>query len=110
MPWLTPFFPRARYPAGARSPRAERDHRRIRHGLQWRDAPSAYGPHMTLCNRFVRLSRMGVFDRIFVALAAEAGPLSRLTIDATHLKAHRTAASLRKKGRFPVASVEPRAG
>jgi hypothetical protein len=53
---------------------------------------------------------MGVFDRIFVALAAEAGPPSRLTIDATHLKAHRTAASLRKKGRFPVASVEPRAG
>jgi hypothetical protein len=25
---------------------------------------------MTLCNRFVRLSRMGVFDRIFAALAA----------------------------------------
>jgi transposase len=55
---------------------------------------------MTLCNRFVRLSRMGVFDRIFVALAAEAGPLSRLTIDATHLKAHRTAASLLKQGAF----------
>jgi hypothetical protein len=31
-----------------------------------------------------------VFDRIFAALAAEAGPPSRLMLDATHLKAHRT--------------------
>jgi len=31
-------------------------------------------------------------------------------IDATHLKAHRTAASLLKKGLFPVASGEPKAG
>jgi hypothetical protein len=53
---------------------------------------------------------MGVFDRIFAALAGEAGPLLRLMIDATHLKAHRTAASLLKKGRFPAASVVSRAG
>jgi transposase len=82
----------------------------IRHGLQWRDAPVAYGPHKTLYNRFVRWSRMGVFDRIFAALAAEGGPPSRLMIDATHLKAHRTAASLLKKGLFPAASAAPRAG
>ncbi|RDL52942.1 hypothetical protein BLJAPNOD_04107 [Ensifer sp. M14] len=31
-----------------------------------------------------------------------------LTIDATHLKAHRTAASLLKKGMFPVVSGEPK--
>ncbi len=30
-------------------------------------------------------------------------------IDATHLKAHRTAASLLKKGLFPAVSDEPRA-
>ena len=82
----------------------------IRHGLRWRDAPAAYGPHKTLYNRFVRWSRMGVFDRIFAALAAEGGPPSRLMIDATHLKAHRTAASLLKKGLFPAASGGPRAG
>ncbi len=81
----------------------------IRNGLQWRDAPAAYGPHKTLYNRFVRWSRMGVFDRIFAALAAESGPPERLMIDSTHLKAHRTAASLLKKGLFPAASVEPRA-
>ncbi|GGJ24058.1 transposase [Neoroseomonas lacus] len=82
----------------------------IRHGLQWRDAPVAYGPHKTLYNRFVRWSRLGVFDRIFAALAAESGPPERLMIDSTHLKAHRTAASLLKKGLSPAASAEPRAG
>jgi len=82
----------------------------IRNGLRWRDAPPAYGPHKTLYNRFVRWSRMGVFDRIFAALAAEAGAPDRLIVDATHLKAHRTAASLLKGGRFPAASGAPGAG
>jgi transposase len=108
---LSPYFPRSHG-----IPRV--DDRRvlsgiiyvIRHGLQWRDAPPAYGPHKTLYNRFVRWSRMGVFDRIFAALAAEGGPPSQLMIDATHLKAHRTAASLLKKGLFPAASAAPRAG
>jgi putative transposase len=81
----------------------------IRHGLQWRDAPAAYGPHKNLYNRFVRWSRMGVFDRIFASLAAEDGPPERLMIDSTHLKAHRTAASLLQRGLFPVVSAEPSA-
>ncbi len=82
----------------------------IRNGLRWRDAPEVYGPHKTLYNRFVRWSRMGVFDRIFANLAAEEGPPDRLMIDSTHLKAHRTAASLLKGGMFPAASGAPRAG
>ncbi len=76
----------------------------IRHGLRWCDAPAAYGPYKTLSNRFVRVSRMGVFDRIFAALATEGGLPARLMIASTHLKAHRTAASLLKKGLFPAAS------
>ena len=76
----------------------------IKRGLQWRDAPSIYGPHKTLYNRFVRWSRMGVFDRIFAELAAGEGVPEQLQIDATHLKAHRTAASLLKRGLFPVVS------
>ena len=75
----------------------------IRNGLRWRDAPAAYGPHKTLYNRFIRWSRLGVFDRIFEALAARGGKPDRIMIDATHLKAHRTAASLLKKGMFPAA-------
>ncbi|MBC7491200.1 MAG: IS5 family transposase [Novosphingobium sp.] len=73
----------------------------IRNGLRWRDAPEDYGPHKTIYNRFIRWSRLGVFNRIFAALAAKGGKPDRLMIDATHLKAHRTAASLLKKGLFP---------
>ena len=43
----------------------------IKNGLRWRDAPKEYGPHKTLYNRFIRWSRLGVFDRIFAELAAE---------------------------------------
>jgi transposase len=74
----------------------------LKRGLQWRDAPPEYGPHKTLYNRFKRWSEMGVFDRIFTSLVAESGPPEQLQIDATHLKAHRTASSLLKKGMFPV--------
>ena len=81
----------------------------IKNGLQWKDAPTAYGPHKTLYNRFIRWSRLGVFDRIFSSLAGEGAKAQRIMIDATHLKAHRTAASLLKKGMFPVVSDAPKA-
>ena len=73
----------------------------IRNGLRWRDAPQGYGPHKTIYNRFIRWSRLGVFNKIFAELARKAGKPDRLMIDATHLKAHRTAANLLKKGLFP---------
>lgn len=57
-----------------------------------------------LYNRFIRWSRMGVFDRIFAGLAADGPAPEQIMIDATHLEAHRTAASLLKKGLFPAAS------
>lgn len=99
---IEPFFPRSH---GV--PRV--DDRRvisgivyvIKHGLQWKDAPRGYGPHKTLYNRFRRWTEMGIFDRIFSHLAAEDGPPDTLMIDATHLKAHRTACSLLKGGASP---------
>ena len=71
---LRPFFPKSHG-----KPRV--DDRRVlsgivfvnRNGLRWRDAPSDYGPHKTLYNRFVRWSRLGVFTRILAELVAEAG-------------------------------------
>jgi len=81
----------------------------IRNGLRWRDAPKDYGPHKTIYNRFIRWSRLGVFNKIFAALAAKGGKPDQLMIDATHLKAHRTAASLLKRGMFPDVSDAPRA-
>ncbi|MDB5370827.1 MAG: family transposase [Roseomonas sp.] len=73
----------------------------IRNGLRWRDAPADYGPHKTLYNRFIRWSRMSVFSLIFTGLSGLKGQPDRRMIDGTHLKAHRTAASLLKKGLFP---------
>ena len=73
----------------------------IKNGLRWRDAPLDYGPHKTIYNRFIRWSRLGVFNKIFAALVSTAGKPQRMMIDATHLKAHRTAASLLKKGFYP---------
>ena len=81
----------------------------IRNGLQWKDAPTGYGPHKTLYNRFVRWSRLGVFSRIFQSLAAGGPRPERIMIDSTHLKAHRTAASLVEKGVLHAASDAPRA-
>jgi len=82
----------------------------IRNGLRWRDVPVTYGPHKTIYNRFVRWSELGVFGRIFVELAKAGGASDEMMIDATHLKAHRTAASLLKKGLFPGLSGAQRVG
>ncbi len=65
-----------------------------RNGLRWRYAPREYGPHKTLYNRWKRWSDRGVFARIMAGLAAEHGEETTVMIDATHLKAHRTASSL----------------
>ena len=60
----------------------------------WKDAPSYYGRHKTLYNRWVRWSRMGVFATIMTELAAQAQETGIVMIDATHAKAQRTASSL----------------
>lgn len=75
----------------------------------WRDALERYGPHKTLCNRFIRWSQAGVFDRIFAELAAMSAAMKTVTIDAHHLKAHRPAASLLKKEAFPGVPGAPEA-
>lgn len=97
---LAPFFPKSHG-----KPRV--DDRRVlsgiifinRNGLRWCDAPAEYGPPKTLYNRWKRWSDMGVFARIMTGLAAEAPDNKTISIDATYLKAHRTASSLGlKKG------------
>lgn len=109
---LKPFFPLSHGVARV-------DDRRVlsgiifinRNGLRWRDAPAAYGPPKTLYNRWVRWSRLGVFARILAELAAEGREVETIMIDATHLKAHRTASSLRgKKGDANASSGAQRVG
>ena len=70
-----------------------------KNGLRWRDAPAAYDSHKTLYNRWKRWGEMGVFLRMMEGLAAADADPKTVMIDATYLKAHRTASSLRvKKG------------
>ena len=56
-----------------------------------------YGPPKTLYNRWKRWSDKGIFARMMDGLAAEAAVPKTVMIDATYLKAHRTATSLRSK-------------
>ncbi len=70
-----------------------------RNGQRWRDAPSAYGSHKTLYNRWKRWGERGVFLRMMEGFAAAEAVRKTVMIDATYLKAHCTASSLRvKKG------------
>ena len=55
----------------------------IKNGLRWRDAPRDYGPHKTIYNRFVRWSRLGVFNKIFAELRPRAANRSGSTWDST---------------------------
>ena len=97
---LEPYFPKSHG-----KPRV--DDRRVlsgiifinRNGLRWRDAPKDYGPHKTLYNRWKRWSERGIFAKMMVGLAAEHGEKRTVMIDATYLKAHRTASSLGVKKR-----------
>ena len=95
---LRPFFPKSHG-----KPRV--DDRRVlsgiifanRNGLRWRDAPREYGPPKTLYNRWKRWSDKGVFARVMDGLAGQATVTKTVMIDATSLKAHRTATSLGSK-------------
>ena len=98
---LRPFFPKSHG-----KPRV--DDRRVlsgiifinRNGLRWCDAPKEYGPAKTLYNRWKRWGDMGVFARMMEGLSSDAAVPKTVMIDATYLKAHRTASSLglKKKG------------
>ena len=95
---LQPFFPKSHG-------RPRVDDRRVssgiifinRNGLQWRDAPRAYGPTKTLYNRWKRWGDKGIFARMMDGLASEVAVPKTVMINATYLRAHRTATSLRSK-------------
>jgi transposase len=80
----------------------------LRSGARWRDCPTAYGPYTTIYNRFNRWSRQGLWQQMFQALTGHSGIYGTVTIDSTHIKAHRSAAG-GKGGRSSKRSA-PRAG
>ncbi len=107
---LEPYFPKSHG-----KPRV--DDRRVlsgiifinRNELRWRDGEGMnangprecpnkeYGLHKTLYNRWKRWSDKGIFAAMMTGLAAEHGETKTVMIDATYLKAHRTASSLGAK-------------
>ena len=108
---LRPFFPKSHG-------RPRVDDRRVlsgiifinRNGLRWCDAPREYGPPKTLYNRWKRWSEAGVFIRMMEGLSGAQAERRTLMIDATYLKAHRTASSLAvKKGVLGGSSDAPKA-
>ncbi len=106
---LRPFFPKSHG-------KLRVDDRRVlsgiifisRNGLRWCDAPKEYGPHKTRYNRWKRWSERGVFARIMEGLAAEVAERNTVMIDATYLKAYRTASNLRAKKGDPATSADAR--
>jgi len=72
----------------------------IRNGLRWRHAPADDGPPKTIYNRFIRWSRLGVFNRIFAALAAKGGKPDQLMID-SHRTRHCSLHSVKEESQGP---------
>jgi transposase len=64
----------------------------LRSGARWRDCPPEYGPYTTVYNRFNRWSRQGIWLAMFKSLTGSTGVVGTAAIDATHVKAHRSAA------------------
>ena len=60
-------------------------------GCRWRDVPAAYGPPTTIYNRYHRWSQRGIWQRIFEKMAASGPVPDELSIDSSHVKAHRSA-------------------
>lgn len=56
-----------------------------RNDMRWHDAPSAYGSHKTLYNRWKRWGEVGVFMRMMDRLAAAGAEPKTVMIDVTNL-------------------------
>jgi transposase len=81
----------------------------LQSGGRWGDCPEhVYGPKKTLYNRFKRWADRGVWERIFADLAGVDGVPSKLFIDSSCIKVHRTAGG-GKGGPWLMVSARPRA-
>ncbi|GKX34575.1 MAG: hypothetical protein MnENMB40S_21930 [Rhizobiaceae bacterium MnEN-MB40S] len=68
-----------------------------RSGARWRDLPEdRFGPYQTVKRRYYRWIEMGVFDRIFEAVANDPD-MEWLALDATVIRAQAQAAGARLK-------------
>ena len=84
--------------------KARVDDRRVISGIvfviksccRWCDCPPEYGPAKTIYNRFVRWAERGVWKRLFRTHARRGRATAVQMIDATHVKAHRSASGAKR--------------
>ncbi|EIE5499315.1 IS5 family transposase [Salmonella enterica] len=81
----------------------------LKTGCRWRDVPAAYGPPTTIYNRYNRWAGHGIWQRLFEKIAASGAVPDELSIDSSHVKAHRSAAGS-KKGEWEEAIGRSRGG
>ncbi len=65
----------------------------LKTGCRWRDVPLDYGPPTTIYNRYHRWSQRRIWQRIFEKMAATGPVPEELSLDSSHVKAHRSAQS-----------------
>jgi transposase len=64
---------------------------------RWRDVPPASGPPTTIYNRYNRWSQRRIWQRSIFERIAASGPVpGELSIDSSHVKAHRSAAGSKR--------------
>src|SRR6202166_2445968 len=64
----------------------------LKTGCGWRDVTPQYGPATTIYNRYNRWSQRGLWQRLFEQIAASGDVPRELSLDSSHVKAHRSAA------------------
>lgn len=104
---LEPHLPKSSPKGG----RPWNDHRTVINGIlwklntgaQWRDIPERYGRWKTLYSRYATWRKRGLWQRLMKRLLGELHKrdlldLETFNIDATYVRASRSAAGARKKG------------
>ncbi len=71
----------------------------VKTGCRWCDCPPEYGPPTTVYNRFNRWSRRGFWKAMLAALAKAGWTGEANAIDATYVRAHRSAQGGKGGGR-----------
>jgi transposase len=66
---------------------------------RWRYGPAEYGPATTIYNRYNRWSQRGLWQRLFEQIAASGDVPHELSLDSSHVKAHRSAAGAKRMAR-----------
>ncbi len=71
-----------------------------RTGAPWRDLPPQFGKWITVCQRFNRWGKSGVFDAVFSSISGQLD-LGVVMVDGTFVKVHQHAAGAPKEDARP---------